>query len=216
MTRTVRLAAAAAILAAAIAPAAAASIPKAPLAGEIAAILEPRQIAAAPAGAAVLCRRAPEVCAPRPARGVPEAQGRILPDPAVLFAVLRVNQAVNRSIAPRRDGPKDVWTLGAAAGDCEDYALEKRARLLALGLPSSALLLATARTPRRNHHAVLIVRTTAGDLVLDNRTRDVATVAASDLAFRSMQSDRDPRLWRIVAPKPIPATIEPTGTAGGS
>jgi len=52
--------------------------------------------------------------------------------------------------------------------DCEDFALEKRRALMAAGIPESAIYLAVAVSPRTSLHAVVIVATDRGDLVLDN------------------------------------------------
>ena len=57
---------------------------------------------------------------------------------------------------------------GAARGDCEDFALEKRERLIALGWDRQALALAVAYSPETGLHAVLIAQTDHGDFVLDN------------------------------------------------
>ena len=69
----------------------------------------------------------------------------------------------------------DVWSaplasLGTGRGDCEDYALEKRRRLIAEGVPAEALSMAVVVTHRGERHAVLIVAFEAGDMVLDNLT----------------------------------------------
>ena len=44
-----------------------------------------------------------------------------------------VNNRVNRAIAPRGDR-RDEWAINVSSGDCEDYALTKRAALIR-GLP---------------------------------------------------------------------------------
>lgn len=68
----------------------------------------------------------------------------------------------------------DHWDLLAdAGGDCEDFALTKRKRLAAEGMPIGALRLALATIPEGIGHAVLIVVTDAGDYVLDNNTDEI-------------------------------------------
>jgi len=69
----------------------------------------------------------------------------------------------------------EYWSLprvidGKMYGDCEDYALEKRRRLIAAGVPESALSLAVAVTARGESHAVLMITLKSGDMVLDNLT----------------------------------------------
>jgi predicted transglutaminase-like cysteine proteinase len=91
----------------------------------------------------------------------------------------RVNQSVNREVKKASDldlyGQGEYWSLprlvdGKLYGDCEDYALEKRRRLIAAGVPESALSLAVAFTARGESHAVLMISLESGDWVLDNLT----------------------------------------------
>ncbi|MEV6576468.1 transglutaminase-like cysteine peptidase [Streptomyces sp. NPDC051577] len=113
-----------------------------------------------------------------------------------------VNSKVNRSIRPKNDSPTaDVWSVDVAAGDCEDYALTKRKRLLELGWPSRALRMAVATTPSGEGHAVLVVRTSQGDLVLDNRTSQVKDWAKTDLSWLKMQSS-NPEIWVSMQSRP--------------
>lgn len=81
----------------------------------------------------------------------------------------QVNASVNGAIQPRSDR-KDVWSIGVSQGDCEEYALAKRVELIRLGVPASAVRIAMAKTRSGEGHAVVVVRTDAGDLVLDNLT----------------------------------------------
>ncbi|MGV8995341.1 MAG: transglutaminase-like cysteine peptidase [Parvibaculaceae bacterium] len=65
---------------------------------------------------------------------------------------------------------EEYWTYASGkGGDCEDFALEKRRRLMALGWPKDALLLATGKDLQNEGHAVLVAATASGDFVLDNR-----------------------------------------------
>lgn len=91
----------------------------------------------------------------------------------------QVNQSVNREVKKASDldlyGMPEYWSLpravdGKMYGDCEDYALEKRRRLVAAGVPESALSLAVAVTARGESHAVLMISLKSGDMVLDNLT----------------------------------------------
>lgn len=64
----------------------------------------------------------------------------------------------------------------AGAGDCEDYAIAKQRRLVALGWPLDYVRLAVCLTEHGEGHAVLLVDVAdpetrqAGTLCLDNRT----------------------------------------------
>lgn len=114
-----------------------------------------------------------------------------------------VNSRVNGSIRPKNDSPAaDVWSVDVSTGDCEDYALTKRKRLLELGWPSRALRMAVATTPSGEGHAVLVVRTSKGDLVLDNRTSQVKDWTRTDLFWLKMQSS-NPEIWVSMQSRPI-------------
>lgn len=97
--------------------------------------------------------------------------------------VNRVNRQINRAMVGVTDqvafGRNEFWTMPLTApevnsvrtkplADCEDFALEKRRALMAAGIPESAIYLAVAVSPRTSLHAVVIVATDRGDLVLDN------------------------------------------------
>lgn len=90
-----------------------------------------------------------------------------------------INRQVNREVRKADDfdlyGLAEYWSLpkvidGKMYGDCEDYALEKRRRLIEAGVPASALSMAVAVTARGESHAVLLVAFEQGDWVLDNLT----------------------------------------------
>jgi len=99
-----------------------------------------------------------------------------------------INDAVNR-LPKIPDTALDVWQPAATrGGDCEDLALEKQQRLIAAGWPSGDLLLATARTFSGEGHAVLIVRTDRGDLVLDDINWAIVTMQDAPYVWRSMQA----------------------------
>lgn len=108
----------------------------------------------------------------------------------------RINSEINTAIVyvGELDG-QDEWKLNPASGDCDDYAVTKRQRLLRAGWPSGALRIATARTPSGIGHAVLVISTTQGDLVLDNRTNVVKPWKAVDLKWIKIQSHENPRVW---------------------
>jgi predicted transglutaminase-like cysteine proteinase len=73
-------------------------------------------------------------------------------------------------------GVADRWlpaseTLARGRGDCEDFALAKRAMLRAAGVPDKDLYLVVLKDlSRRADHAVLVVRAAGRFLVLDNGT----------------------------------------------
>ncbi len=87
-----------------------------------------------------------------------------------------VNKTVNAAIIPERNTEGlagEKWLIGPASGDCNDYAVTKRSELLERGWPTRALLLSEVVTSWGEHHLVLVVRTSVGDLVLDNMTPQI-------------------------------------------
>ncbi|MBB3134298.1 putative transglutaminase-like cysteine proteinase [Rhizobium pisi] len=110
-----------------------------------------------------------------------------------------VNSTVNRTMIgrndPRNELNGDVWKVNVRSGDCEDFALTKRSRLIAMGWSSRALRIATAYTPSGEGHAVLVVRTDKGDLVLDNRLSSIKNWRDTDLRWDKIQSGTDPYVW---------------------
>lgn len=123
----------------------------------------------------------------------------------------KVNDKVNRAIARKTDianyGQIDFWTLplaeGQAAGDCEDYVLEKKRALIKAGLPASALSIAVVTTSWGEAHAVLVVETDKGDYVLDNTTPWILPWRKANLTWHERQVAGSAFRWANVAsPRP--------------
>jgi predicted transglutaminase-like cysteine proteinase len=116
----------------------------------------------APVGYHRFCIRYPEQC-----ESASEALVVVL-TPDVWRLIGAVNTSVNRRI--RNDPTKGAfdWDLEVTRGNCNDYAVQKRAELLRAGFPQSALSLAMVMTATGEGHLVLTVRTDRGDFVLDN------------------------------------------------
>lgn len=82
-----------------------------------------------------------------------------------------VNTAVNAHpyVADRGDTWSAPLELFAAGGDCEDFAIAKYLLLRDLGVPTETMRIVVMRaTPQIPEHAVLVVDTGAGAMVLDN------------------------------------------------
>lgn len=94
--------------------------------------------------------------------------------PALSELLRATNEAVNASVAfvpdVENSGQVEIWDYpDEGRGDCEDFVLEKRRRLVDAGLPSATLTCGIAfHQVQLFPHAVLFVETTAGTLVLDN------------------------------------------------
>lgn len=147
----------------------------------------------APFAHVVFCLKLPAECE----RGGGPAVASL--DSARMQVLSEANRGVNRQIRPRNDtknnGFGDEWSLSPTSGDCEDYAITKRHRLIAAGWPSRSLRLAVAKTPWGEGHAVLVVKTSEGDLILDNRSDAIKPFQSSDLRFIKIQSADNPKMW---------------------
>ncbi len=116
----------------------------------------------------------------------------------------RVNEAVNEGIRQALDidhnGVLDLWEFpDDGSGDCEDYQLLKRRLLVEEGVPRRAMRMAVVLDAKGEGHAVLMVRTTRGDLVLDNMTSAVTTAQGSGYVFLKRESGEAGR-WVSLSP----------------
>lgn len=108
---------------------------------------------------------------------------------AELVSLLKsVNRRVNAAIQPRSDSGADSWSANGSAGDCEDYVMAKRQHLIAKGVPAGALHVAYTTTRSGEGHAILVVQTDAGRLVLDNLVSEVKSLDASGYRVQRMSS----------------------------
>lgn len=122
-----------------------------------------------------------------------------------------VNNKENKRITYMADqdhwNEDDQWDLAQdGKGDCEDYALSKRHILMKSGLPALALLPAEVYDKNDERHAVLVIRTDKGDLVLDNQTNEIHTWQIS-FTIRHMRfiaildpADANEIQWRDLTP----------------
>jgi predicted transglutaminase-like cysteine proteinase len=163
-----------------------------------------------PYGFVQFCRRSPAECVAGAL-----ADNRFAATPARLSELDEVNRAVNRAIAPATDldlyGLQEYWTLPVDRGDCEDYAILKRQLLIQRGWPVGALLLTVVRDEIGEGHAVLTVRTTHGDFVLDNKTSEVRIWHRTGYHFVMRQSYIDPRVWLSLDPNDVYGAVPLTG-----
>ena len=113
----------------------------------------------------------------------------------------RVNNEVNRAIIPERNveglaGEK--WLISPRSGDCNDYAVTKRHKLLVRGWPARALLLSEVVTSWGEHHLVLVVRTQNGDFVADSLTPKIRSWSKAPYQWVRIQSPNSPVFWSSV------------------
>jgi predicted transglutaminase-like cysteine proteinase len=151
-----------------------------------------------PPGWAEFCANYVSECeAPKTTRGIPRS---IVLTQEMWETITAVNQSVNTSVQPVPDrihrGRPNVWAFAEdGRGDCKDYVLVKRQKLIEAGLPPESLLVTIVWTPHENGHAVLIARTDRGDFVLDNLSPTVVIWSDTPYQYVERQSDSDPNAW---------------------
>jgi len=127
----------------------------------------------------------------------------IILTPEIWQTIGDVNQFVNASIRPIPNMEHRDWHFAEdGRGDCKDYVLVKRQKLIEAGLPRESLLISIVRTPQRHLHAVLIAHTDQGDFVLDNLSPWVAIWSKTDYQFIKRQSQQDPNAWVYIDADP--------------
>jgi predicted transglutaminase-like cysteine proteinase len=100
-----------------------------------------------------------------------------------------------RDDRPRHVGQEEVWSYPTRAADCEDFVLEKRRRLMAMGIAAGNLLITVLRQPNGDGHAVLTVRTTRGDYLLDNLDGQIRLWSNTNYIFLKRQSEANAGVW---------------------
>ena len=89
----------------------------------------------------------------------------------------------------RWDYPSDGY------GDCEDYVLLKRKMLMEEGFPRQALLVTVVKDEQGDGHAVLTVKTSKGEFILDNMQDEVKSWERTPYRFVKRQSQHDQNVW---------------------
>lgn len=148
-----------------------------------------------PFGWVDFCQRHPEEC---------QDNDQVAQDINLTSEALRkisqINLQVNKSIDPITDqdqwGVIDQWDFPSQGrGDCEDYALLKRQKLIESGFPKSALLITVVKEQNGDGHSVLTVKTDRGDYVLDNLNNQVRLWNKTNYRFVKRQSQISPNIW---------------------
>ena len=148
-----------------------------------------------PFGWVDFCQRHPEEC---------QDNDQVAQDINLTSEALRkisqINLQVNKSIDPITDqdqwGVIDQWDFPSQGrGDCEDYALLKRQKLIESGFPKSALLITVVKEQNGDGHSVLTVKTDRGDYILDNLNNQVRLWNKTNYRFVKRQSQISPNIW---------------------
>lgn len=148
-----------------------------------------------PIGHYDFCKANPGECSIRPADLYPAAMTG-----SFWRKLVGVNDRVNAAVKPESDydiyGKDEVWAYpDKGVGDCEDYVLEKRRELNRLGVSFADLLITVVRKPDGEGHAVLTVRTTKGDYILDNLTTKVLSWDQTGYRFLKRQAIDNTGRW---------------------
>ncbi len=135
------------------------------------------------------CRQRPEECAVNLSE-----PATITLTPQVWETLVRVNRQVNAAIKPMTDmehwGVEDHWDFAEDGyGDCEDYQLVKRKRLIAAGFPQRALRMTAVIDEDGEPHAVMMVRTDRGDFILDNKRNAVLSWRKTGYLYLQREGD---------------------------
>ena len=151
--------------------------------------------ASMPYGWADFCRRYAGEC-----DGGPLAPLDVKLTPQAMKEIERVGKWVNAHVKPMSDmeqwGVIDRWDdLVDGKGDCEDYALFKRKILMDEGFPRQALLMTVVKDEHNEGHAILTVKTNAGEFVLDNLNDEIKSWDRSGYRFVKRQSEIDQNVW---------------------
>ena len=153
------------------------------------------ETSATPSGYYAMCVGHPDLCQVRGGRLAASHDGSVILTGAAMDQLNSVNANVNATI---RAAYSDAWTPEQPVGDCKDYAMTKRQRLISSGWPSSALPVAVVRI-FGEEHLVLIARTNQGDLVLDNLNSSIVPWSSASYSWVKIQSTTDGLAWRAVS-----------------
>jgi len=133
--------------------------------------------------------------------------------------VNRVNRQINGAMIGTTDalafGRQEFWTMPLSApdrprgrskplADCEDFALEKRKALIAAGIPEDALYLAVAISELTGLHAVLVISTYEGDLVLDNMSEWLVEWSKTNYVWIKRQATTSLFDWVVAGDRTAP------------
>ena len=164
------------------------------------------EMAKVPKGWTQFCRERPQDCRV-------EAHEPRLPElTEIRFQELeRVNHDVNRSVKPRTDlrnyGVSEKWAYpDNGYGDCEDYVLQKRRKLIELGWPREALLITVVWSGNEGH-SVLTAHTDKGDYVLDNQSQKVLLWTKTRYDYVKRQSRYNQNQWVYIDGQGSPSAI---------
>lgn len=134
---------------------------------------------------------------PRPPGMAPQTDG------GILALIKLVNSQVNHQYGQKTDyqtrGTGEYWeavsTNPMHAGDCEDFAIEKRLRLAGMGVAPERMFYGIAFVRGFGLHTVLVVRLGDGDYVLDSLEPWVRPWGDARYTWLRFQVPGEPTAW---------------------
>lgn len=167
--------------------------------GAAASMLQPVRTIGAPQPFIAACHRYAWLCG--------STSGRAMSDVDAHALLARVNKQVNFTVSPADDrsatGKDDDWSLPVnGKGDCEDFALMKKKKLIDAGFLSNRLAMTVVLDRRGNNHVVLMARLADGDYVLDNLSHSVKSWEKTGYTFVARQSFENKRVWQVILAGP--------------
>ena len=125
----------------------------------------------------------------------------------------QVNAMMNKKkyiVDNKNWGKSDYWATPvefmSRGGDCEDFAIAKYAALRALGVPENRMRLLILQDQKKNMpHAVLVVYSEKGPMILDNQIK--AMQSASSIKHYKPIFSINREAWWLHTTKDKPATI---------
>lgn len=161
--------------------------------------LQATRAISAPEGFSSACQRYSWLCSSR--------GGATMSDDKALELLSRVNRKVNSSIRPAEDsavyGRSNYWSMPEGGrGDCEDYAMAKTKALLDAGFQASKMAVSVVLDRGGNNHAVLLVRLSGGDFVLDSLTSTIKPWDQTGYTFLARQKFDHKAAWEVTLSGP--------------
>ena len=132
--------------------------------------------------------------------------GLIKMTPQRVHDLAAVNAEVNSTIKPEANAAGiagERWVVAPSSGDCNDYAVTKRHKLIARGWPARSLLLAEVVTNWGEHHLVVVVRTKSADLVIDNLNANIKPWSRTNYTWVRIQTPSNPMFWAKVGDRTV-------------
>ncbi|WP_320201657.1 transglutaminase-like cysteine peptidase [Agrobacterium sp. rho-13.3] len=153
----------------------------------------------APEGFTSACQRYSWLCATK--------AGVKMGDADALELLNKVNRQVNAAIRPAEDsvvyGRSNFWSLPKdGRGDCEDYAMAKTKALMDAGFPANKMSISVVLDRSGGNHAVLMVRLSDGDYVLDNMTSSIKSWDRTGYTYLARQKFNNKAAWEVILAGP--------------